>query len=390
MKHVSILGSTGSIGKSALSFIGKHRDRFRVVGLTANRSIETLKQQILEFRPEVVAVAQHDAAQTLSRWAARTPDAASVQVLSGEGGCCDVAAYSNAEFVLSAIVGSSGLRPTLAAIRAGKHIGLANKETLVMAGDIVMAEVKRHNVNLFPVDSEHSAIFQCLEGYNVKDVRRLLLTASGGPFFGKTTLELEDVSAEDALKHPSWSMGSKITVDSATLMNKGLEVIEAHHLFGFDHDRIDVLVHPQSIVHSMVEFNDGALLAQLSLPDMRGPIAYALSYPERIPGAINRCRLEEIRSLTFHPPCLETFPCLSYAYSALREGGTMPAAMNAANEEVVALFLAGAICFNQIPAIINEVMSKHKNVRCDDLEAIFEVDRWARSTVADITREARK
>ncbi|MBF0317566.1 MAG: 1-deoxy-D-xylulose-5-phosphate reductoisomerase [Nitrospirae bacterium] len=387
MKHISILGSTGSIGKSALSFIGKHMDRYKVVGLTANRSIETLKQQILEFRPEVVAVAQEDAALELSRWAASMPETTSVQVLAGQEGCCDVAAYCNAEFVISAIVGSSGLRPTLAAIRAGKHIGLANKETLVMAGDIVMAEVKRYNVNLLPVDSEHSAIFQCLLGYNTNDVRRLILTASGGPFFGKTTLELEDVSAEDALKHPSWSMGSKITVDSATLMNKGLEVIEAHHLFGFAHDRIDVLVHPQSIVHSLVEFNDGALLAQLSLPDMRGPIAYALSYPERVPGVINRCRLEEIRSLSFHPPDRETFPCLSYAYDALREGGTMPAALNAANEAVVDLFLAKAIRFNQIPTIINDVMSRHKSIRCDNLETIFEVDRWARSTVAEIIKE---
>ncbi|MBF0539106.1 MAG: 1-deoxy-D-xylulose-5-phosphate reductoisomerase [Nitrospirae bacterium] len=388
MKHISILGSTGSIGKSALSFIGKHRDRFKVVGLTANSSIETLKQQIIEFRPEVVAVVQQDAARELSRWVTQmpdaTPDTPPVQVLTGQEGCCDVAAYSKAEFVISAIVGSSGLRPTLAAIRANKHIGLANKETLVMAGSIVMAEVKRHNVNLFPVDSEHSAIFQCLEGYNVNDVNRLILTASGGPFFGKTTLELQDVSVEEALKHPSWSMGSKITVDSATLMNKGLEVIEAHHLFGFDHDRIDVLVHPQSIVHSLVEFNDGAMLAQLSLPDMRGPIAYALSYPERVPGVLNRCRLEEIRSLNFYPPDKETFPCLSYAYDALREGGTMPAALNAANEAVVELFLVNAIRFNQIPAIINDVMSRHKTVACDDLEVIFEVDRWARSTVAEL------
>ncbi|MBF0342883.1 MAG: 1-deoxy-D-xylulose-5-phosphate reductoisomerase [Nitrospirae bacterium] len=390
MKHVAILGSTGSIGKSTLAFIGKNRDRFNVVGLTANRSIETLKRQIVEFSPDVVAVAQEAEARQLAQWVTEVRGTVSgttkVQVLSGEDGVCAVASYDKAEFVISSIVGSSGLRPTLAAIRAKKHIGLANKETLVMAGDIVMAEARRHNVKLFPVDSEHSAIFQCLEGRCLSDVRRLILTASGGPFFGRTTLELENVSLDDALKHPSWSMGSKITVDSATLMNKGLEVIEAHYLFGLGPDRIDVIVHPQSIVHSLVEFIDGALLAQLSLPDMKGPIAYALTYPERLPGVIDRCFLEDIRTLNFHPPDRETFPCLTYAYDALREGGTMPIVLNAANEAAVALFISGIIKFNQIPVILRDVMSRHKTIACNDIDTIFEVDGWARSAIKEKIR----
>ncbi|MCI4625007.1 MAG: 1-deoxy-D-xylulose-5-phosphate reductoisomerase [Candidatus Magnetoovum sp. WYHC-5] len=385
MKNIAILGSTGSIGKSALSLIEANADSYNVVAISANRNEDLIKQQILKFKPNVVAMANADSAQALNSWLKeqKKTNGLDTEVLAGANGVCAVASYEKADFVLSAIVGASGLEPTLAAIRAKKTIGLANKETLVMAGPLVLNEAAKHNVSLLPVDSEHSAIFQCLEGRRKEDVRRLVLTASGGPFFGKTKEDLVLVTAADALKHPNWSMGSKITVDSATLMNKGLEVIEAHYLFDFTTDQIDVIVHPQSIIHSMIELKDGALMAQLSVPDMKGPIGYALSYPRRIDGAMNCCRLEDIGALTFYPPDKDTFPCLRYAYDALNEGGTMPTVLNGANEEVVALFLKGIVNFLQIPAIIGYVMEKHKNTPADNLATIFAADKWARQAVND-------
>lgn len=392
MKNISILGSTGSIGQSALNLIGSNLENYNIVGLTANKNVELVKKQVETFRPQVVAMANEDAAASLKKWITTKGDNGlkKIEVFSNQDGLCEVASLNEADFVLSSIVGASGLRPTLAAIKAKKTIGLANKETLVMAGSLVLDEVERNNVTLLPVDSEHSAIFQCLEGRDKNDVRKLLLTASGGPFFGKKREELSAVTAEDALRHPNWSMGSKITVDSATLMNKGLEVIEAHYLFGFNPGLIDVIVHPQSIIHSMIELKDGSIISQMSVPDMKGPIGYALSYPNRIENAMELCRLEDIKTLTFHPPDKEAFPCLNLAYDALSEGGTMPTVLNAANEEVVDMFLKGAIGFSQIPAIIEYIMEKHTNNGTIDMENIFESDNWARNAVKEKMKEELK
>ncbi len=371
MKNVVILGSTGSIGKSALDVISRNPDRFRVVGLTAHRNVELLARQIAEFRPEVVAVSDSIPPEMLLA----KPE---TKVLRGEEGVREVAAWKGADFVLSAIVGSAGLLPTLDAVEAGTTVGLANKETLVAAGDLVMKAAEKSGARILPVDSEHSAVFQCLEGQDRKVLRRIFLTASGGPFVGKSRDELRSVTPEEALNHPSWSMGRKITVDSATLMNKGLEVIEAHHLFGMKPEGIEVLVHPQSIVHSMVEFADGSCIAQLSVPDMRGAIAYALSYPERLEGVIERLELPALGKLTFERPDVERFPCLTYAYEALATGGTMPAVLNAANEVAVEGFLSRRIGFSDIPVIIKNTMNEHRREDLDGIEVVLKADSWAR------------
>ncbi|HET6515768.1 MAG TPA: 1-deoxy-D-xylulose-5-phosphate reductoisomerase [Thermodesulfovibrionales bacterium] len=378
MKRIAILGSTGSIGRSALDIISRHRDRFVVVGLAARSNIALLEEQVRVFSPKVVAVADERAALELTRRLGTK-----TEICSGEEGINAVAAYSESDFVLSAMVGFSGLVPTVLAIRAGKTIGLANKEVLVTAGDIVMEEAKAAGVRLLPVDSEHSAIFQCMDGQDARYLKRIILTASGGPFVGKKSEDLKDVSPEDALNHPNWKMGRKITIDSATLMNKGLEVIEAAHLFGLTAERIDVLIHPQSLVHSLVEFNDGSMLAQISLPDMRGPIAYALSYPERLSDTVATLRLDEIGKLTFQTPDTGSFPCLRYAYEALKEGGTMPAVLNAANEVVVNAFLEKRISFHDIPVIINKTMESHEVQEAIELDAVIEADRWARARAAE-------
>ncbi|MEO5358254.1 MAG: 1-deoxy-D-xylulose-5-phosphate reductoisomerase [Nitrospirae bacterium YQR-1] len=388
-KKISVLGSTGSIGRSTLEVIAGNPDKFKVCALSANNNTEVLKEQIRLFKPDVAALSDVAAAGELYKWAQGNGHK-NCRILSGGQGVCDVAAYVEADFVVSAIVGAAGLKPTLSAIRAKKHIGLANKETLVMAGAAVMAEAQKYGVKILPIDSEHSAIFQCLEGHDSRCVKRLILTASGGPFFGKTRQELQFVTRADALKHPNWEMGAKITVDSATLMNKGLEVIEAHHLFGFSHEEISVVVHPQSIIHSMVEFTDGSVLAELSVPDMKGPIAYALSYPERITGVLKSVNLEELCTLSFHKPDTEAFICLRLAYEALREGGTMPAVLNGANEAAVGLFISDVINFNMIPDIIKEVMDAHDNKGADNLESVFEADRWARAMVAKKFWEVRE
>jgi 1-deoxy-D-xylulose-5-phosphate reductoisomerase len=373
MKRVVILGSTGSIGTSALDVISGHRDRFRVVGLAAGRNIDLLEGQIDVFRPEVVAIADENAAMELRKRVGRK-----TEVLAGEDGINSVAAYKGSDFVLSSMVGFSGLIPTMHAVRAGKAIGLANKEVLVTAGEIVIREAGRYGSKILPVDSEHSAIFQCIEGQDRRYLKRVVLTASGGPFAGKTKDDMKDVTPEDALKHPNWNMGRKVTIDSATMMNKGLEVIEAAHLFGLAAGMIDVLIHPQSIVHSMVEFNDGSVLSQMSVPDMRGPIGYALSYPERLDDAVSRLELDKIEKLTFFKPDTESFPCLKYAYDALREGGTMPAVLNAANEAAVNAFLEKRISFNDIPVIINKTMHSHSTKQTADILAVTDADRWAR------------
>jgi len=380
MKHVTILGSTGSIGKSALEVLSKCRDRFKVVGLTAGNNIKALEEQIEIFEPEVAAVADEATALELRK-------KVRIKVLSGSKGIEQVASYHKADFVLSAIVGFAGLLPTIAAVRAGKTIGLANKESLVVAGDIVMKDMAGHGAKIIPVDSEHSAVFQCIEGRSRESIKRIVLTASGGPFYGKKKQDLDRVTLEDALKHPNWEMGRKITIDSATLMNKGLEVIEAHHLFGVSPDEIDVLIHPQSIVHSMVEFKDRSYMAQLSVPDMKGPIAYALTYPERLADPMPCLDLSSIEKLTFQKPDTECFPCLSYAYDAIKEGGTMPAVLNAANEVAVNAFLQKRIEFNDIPVIIKDTMKAHKKGPVTDIEVVIETDRWARETAKKIVGE---
>jgi 1-deoxy-D-xylulose-5-phosphate reductoisomerase len=377
MKNVVILGSTGSIGRSALSVLSGHRGRFRVVGLTAHRNLKLLREQVEEFGPEAVAVKDEEAAGEIR-------GTIGVPVLSGEAGLCEVASHGSAELVISAIVGSAGLMPTMAAVRAGKQIGLANKETLVMAGDIFMGEARRCGARVLPVDSEHSAIFQCLEGRDGDSLGRIILTASGGPFFGMTAGELRKKTPADALKHPSWSMGRKITVDSATLMNKGLEVIEAHYLFGVEPDSIEVLVHPESVIHSMVEFKDRSCIAQMSVPDMRAAIAYALSYPSRLEEIIPPLDLPALGRLTFSRPDTGSFPCLRYAYEALKAGGTMPAVLNAANEVAVERFLDGRVGFNDIPAIISNTMDEHENRGVEGLESVMDAHEWAAARAGEL------
>ncbi len=385
MKKIVILGSTGSIGKNSLDIIARFPDRYSVIGLTAGRNAALLMEQIRVFHPEIVAVSDEK-----TYWDLREllGPHTSPEILFGIDGISNAASMSGADIVISAIVGAAGLLPTIAAIRSGKTVALANKETLVMAGDLALAEVRSHGTTLLPVDSEHSAIFQCLQGYEKNSVKKIILTASGGPFIGKTREELETASPDSALKHPNWSMGRKISIDSATLMNKGLEVIEAFHLFGLPIDKIDVLIHPQSIIHSIVEFTDGGYMAQLSQPDMRGPIAYALSYPERLGSVMKPLAWDKLPGLTFQKPDTSTFSCLSCAYAALQEGGTLPAALNASNEIAVGAFLDGIIGFNKIPVIIKKVMEAHKIQPADDIAVILEADRWAREETMKILNVA--
>ena len=385
IKRITILGSTGSIGKSALDIISRNMNRFKISVLTAGSNVDLLENQITTFSPHVVALADEKAARELKKRLGKR-HASSLHILSGSKGVIEASAYDNSDFVLSAIVGSAGLAPTLNAIRAGKTIGLANKESLVMAGDMVMEASKKHRVRILPVDSEHSAIFQCIEGYKKSDLRRIILTASGGPFADRALHELHDITPEDALKHPRWQMGKKISIDSATLTNKGLEVIEAHHLFSLPPDKIDVLIHPQSIVHSMVEFLDRSYIAQLSIPDMKGPIAYALTYPKRLKDVITGLELHTVEALTFRKPDLECFPCLSYAYRALEAGGTMPAVLNAANEVAVNAFLKKMIRFPAIPHIIKKTMDQHSLISETGLDVILQADKWARKKAQEIIK----
>lgn len=377
MKNIVILGSTGSIGKNALEVISRHRDKFRVVGLTARGSLDALLEQINQFNPDVVAVSDHASADKLKTMT-------KVRVLEGVEGVCEVARFDSADFVLSAIVGFAGLAPTLSAVRAGKTIGLANKESLVVAGEIVMSEAKKHGSTILPVDSEHSAVFQCLGEGKAQDLRKITLTASGGPFVGKTCEELQCVGPEDAVRHPNWSMGKKISVDSATLMNKGFEVIEACHLFNIPPDMVDVVIHPESIVHCIVEFHDGSTIAHMSVPDMKGPIAFAMSYPERLHDVMKPLNLASIGKLTFTAPDHESFPCLGYAFRALKEGGTMPAVLNASNEVAVDAFLRNRLRFSDMPLVIKDSMLSHQNRGIESIESVIEADKWARRKSAEI------
>ena len=374
MKSIVILGSTGSIGTNTLDIVERFPDEFRVVGLTAGSNDEMLADQIRRFRPQAVAMSTEAAALRLKRRCSGLP----VEIVSGQEGLAAVASLPDAELVVSAIVGGAGLVPTLAAIRSKKHIALANKEPMVMAGQLMQEEARRAGVRIFPVDSEHSAIFQSLEGHRIKDVRRLILTASGGALWNVPKEALHDVTPERALQHPNWKMGAKITIDSATLMNKGLEVVEARWLFDIPESRIDVLIHRESIIHSLVEYEDRSMISQLGLPDMRTPISYAMRYPDRLPLDLPSLDLTEIGTLTFCKPDHDRFPCLRLGYESLRIGGTLPAAMNAANEIAVDAFLNGGIRFTDISDIIQSTMQAHTAQPVRSVEAALDADRWAR------------
>jgi 1-deoxy-D-xylulose-5-phosphate reductoisomerase len=375
MKVLSLLGSTGSIGKSVLDVVRKFPDQYEVAGLAAGRNIDLLSQQMLEFSPKLVSVLDKAHGDRLK---ALLPAGCQTMIVWGAEGAVQVATLDAASMVISAIVGAAGLLPTLAAIEAGKNIGLANKETLVMAGKLVMSAVTRKGVQLLPVDSEHSAIFQALEAGRREDVAKIILTASGGPFLDKKAADLQDVTPEQALAHPNWSMGRKISIDSATLMNKGLEVIEARWLFDVPVDFIEVVVHPQSIVHSLVEFHDGSVVAQLGIPDMRIPIAYALSYPKRLPLSLKPLQLTRYGNLQFQEPDYERFPALALAFHALRQGGVMPAVLNGANEVAVEAFLGGRLSFPGIVATVAKVLEIVQNGSEDSLEDILDADVRAR------------
>jgi 1-deoxy-D-xylulose-5-phosphate reductoisomerase len=377
--NVVVLGSTGSIGRSALSVIEHDGGaRLRAFGLGAHSSGKSLVEQARAFRPRYITLADPGAAASINGQLRGS----GVEVLSGPDGLIKMAQDPQTDRVLSAIVGAAGLRGTWAAIEAGKVVALANKETLVVAGPLVMELARKRGATVLPVDSEHSAIFQCLRAGADREVRRVILTSSGGPFRGKTRRELADVTPEEALRHPTWRMGPKISIDSATLMNKALEVIEARWLFGLEPDQIEVVVHPESIVHSMVEFVDGSVVAQLSPPDMRLPIQYALTYPERVPGPCPKLDLTKSHALTFEPPDRATFPCLELGFEVMRRGGTAGAALNAANEAAVARFLEGGIGFLDIPRACRAVLDQHPYDAHPSLDDLWKVDAWARQEIA--------
>ncbi|OAB41371.1 1-deoxy-D-xylulose-5-phosphate reductoisomerase [Paenibacillus glacialis] len=373
MKKISILGSTGSIGTQTLDVVSTHRDQFQVEGLAAGTNAELLIRQVHEFKPKKVSIATKELAEQIKPHLPST-----TQVFYGDAGLVEVAAGTDAEMVVTAVMGSVGLQSTLAAIEAGKHIGLANKETLVTAGHLVTSLALEKGVNLFPIDSEHSAIFQCMNGERRSDVAGITITASGGSFRDLSREQLKDVTVEDALKHPNWSMGSKITIDSATMVNKGLEVIEAHWLFNLPYDQINVILHPESIVHSFVEFCDSSIIAQLGNPDMRVPIQYALTYPERWTSPTRSLSLSEVGNLHFKEMDYVRFPCLRLAFECGRMGGTATTAFNAANEIAVARFLQREISFLHIEEIIEKVLEQHNNISIPDLGSIEECDRRSR------------
>ena len=419
MKSLSILGSTGSIGTQTLDIVKNNPNEFKVIGLTTNKNIELLKKQIDEFKPEAVAVMDNKKADELKK-------DSDIEVYSGIEGIIKIGILNNVDTVINSLVGSVGVKPTIEAIKSKKNIALANKETLVTAGSIVMEEVKKNNVNLMPIDSEHSAIFQCLNkeisndlNYNNKNaikndninnlknnetkfnqnnvknknneyadiVNKIIITCSGGPFRNYSKEQLEKVTAKDALNHPTWSMGGKITIDSATLMNKGFEVIEAHYLYNIPYEKIEVVILPQSIIHSLVEFKDNSTLAQLSNPDMKLPIQYALSYPKRFKLNAKKLNLAEIKNLSFENPDFEKFPCLKYAYDSGKVGGTMPAVLNAANEIAVHAFLNEKIKFNRIQALIEKIINNHKNIKNPDINQIIEADKKTREDTIKLIDE---
>ena len=380
MKKITVLGSTGSIGTQTLDVVDRQSDKFEVCGLAANRNVLLLSEQIRKYKPQKAAIFD----ETLYSELKSLTNDCNTQILCGSDGVREVSAHTGADIALSAIVGIAGLLPTLDAIDNGIDIALANKETLVTAGSLVTDRINKKNVKLLPVDSEHSAIFQCLNGEKHKNIKKIILTASGGPFFGKAEDELKKVTVADALNHPNWSMGSKITIDSATLMNKGLEFIEAKWLFDVDFDKIDIVVHRQSIIHSMVEFSDGSVMAQMGKPDMRTPISVALNYPDREILEKEPLDFSSLSALTFDKPDYETFKCLSLAIDAVKQGGTMPAFLNGANEAAVALFLDGKIGFLDIADFIEQAMKGYKNVIDYKLNDILDADKKAREAILNI------
>ena len=368
MKNIVILGSTGSIGTQTLDIIRQHPNEFKIVGLTANKNIEILKKQIEEFKPLVASISDFKKANELANFT-------STPIYNGTEGLIKVACLSESDILINSLVGSIGVEPTFEAIKSKKNVALANKETLVTAGSVIMNEAKQNNVTVMPIDSEHSAIFQCLNGENKEDVKKITITCSGGPFKNKSKQELEQVTVEDALKHPTWKMGSKITIDSSTLMNKGFEIIEAHWLYNTNYEDIEVVIHPQSIIHSLVEFKDNSVMAQLGYPDMKIPIQYALSYPKRLPNNTKQLNLSEIKTLDFWEPDHERFPCLQYAYDAGKTGGTLPAVLNAANEIAVQGFLDKKISYTDIPKLIKKMMDSHNLISNPSLKEILTIDK---------------
>ncbi len=373
MKKIAILGSTGSIGGNTLRIVEDHPDRFQAVALAAGGNVSRLAEQVRRFRPEMVSVMTAPHAADLKKRLGSHP----TRIVSGAAGLLAVACNPQADLVVSALAGSVGLLPTLAAVEARKDLAIANKEPLVMAGEILMRQAREKGVRLLPIDSEHSAIFQALAGHRLEDVRRLILTASGGPFLRTPLKELAGVTPQQALNHPKWQMGKKVTIDSATLMNKGLEVIEAHFLFAIPASKIEVQIHPQCIIHSMVEYIDGSIIAQMAIPDMRGPIAYALSYPQRMNLKMASLNLFEKSPLTFHPVDPERFPALGLAYRTLEAGGTMPAVLNGANEAAVEAFLRGELKFSQIAVLIRKTMDRHQPVKLRHID-VLAAHAWAK------------
>src|ERR1041384_1027355 len=387
MESISILGSTGSIGQSTLSVVDSLQDRFVVAGIAAGRDIDRLAEQVARYRPRLVSVAREADLPVLKDKLRAAGVSRLPELVCGDEGLVAVATMDGVDVVVSATVGAVGFMPTYQALLMGRRVCLANKETLVMAGELMTRAASDAGAELLPVDSEHNALHQCLRGERLHEVKRLILTASGGPFRQTSIERIREATVEEALAHPTWQMGSKITIDSATLMNKGLEVIEAGWLFGFTADRISVAVHPQSIVHSMIEMVDGSIIAQLGVTDMRLMIQYALTYPDRLPTDLPPLGLDKLARLEFLEPDLERFPCLRLAYEAMREGGTMPAALSAANEIAVAAFLDRRMKFMEIPAVIEATMEAHDTQPCSSIEAVLEADRWARSYAEQLTKD---
>lgn len=383
MQYISILGSTGSIGTQTLDVVRAHPNELKVCAITGNNNIDLLEKQILEFTPELCCVMNEQNASILKK---RLDTNIKTEILSGMDGLIAAAEYYKSKVIVTAISGMIGLKPTIAAIKKKKIIALANKETLVTGGDYIIALAKAYNSQILPVDSEHSAIFQCLMGNNSKAINKIVLTASGGPFRGKDLNYLKTVTLEDALKHPNWSMGKKITIDSSTLMNKGLEVIEAKFLFDVKPEQIEVVVHPQSIIHSGVEFCDHTTITQLGMPDMRVPIQFALFYPNRVENSYKSLSLYDIGKLTFEKPDINVFKCLRLAFDALKVGNTMPTVLNAANEACVDLFLNKKISFLDIANINEEIMLKHSAVKIESVETILEVEKWTKLKIAELGR----
>jgi 1-deoxy-D-xylulose-5-phosphate reductoisomerase len=381
MKNVAILGSTGSIGKNSLEVLSDFADRFSVSGLSTNTNVGLLEEQIKRFGPKMAVVTDEESFRNF-------PRNCSTEILCGMAGLKRLSSDPEVDLVINALVGSVGLLPSLEALESGKNLAIANKESLVMAGELMIPKAREKGVHILPIDSEHSAIKQCLMSGDREEVKRLILTASGGPFLAKSKEDLKEVTVEEALSHPTWEMGKKITIDSATLMNKGLEVIEAHWLFGIPPDRIDVLIHPQSIIHSMVEFVDGSVIAQMSLPDMKLPIQYALLYPRRVFSNNTTLDLTKTGQLTFLEPQVERFPCLLLAYRALKLGGTAPAVLNAANEVAVESFLAGGIGFVDIERIVRQISTEHQVKLDPHLDDILNADRWAKQTAKELCLES--